>query len=73
MLIYIILEVNSSLLSILMRLVLYIGGNRYWLYVASTDNLTYYVAHPEGWKASTEDIDIYDKIIKGRLAENLIV
>jgi len=37
---------------------LYVDGSRWWLHVASTDNLTYYAVHPRRGKAATEDIDI---------------
>ena len=37
---------------------LYVEGGRWWLHVASTDNLTYYAVHPRRGKAATDDIDI---------------
>jgi len=37
---------------------LYTEEKRWWLHVASTDNLTYYGCHPKRGKAATDDIDI---------------
>jgi len=37
---------------------LYTEQKRWWLHVASTDNLTYYGCHPKRGKAATDDIDI---------------
>jgi transposase len=37
---------------------LYTEQKRWWLHIASTDNLTYYGCHPKRGKAATDDIDI---------------
>jgi len=37
---------------------LYTEQKRWWLHVASTDNLTYYGCHPKRGAAATDDIDI---------------
>jgi len=37
---------------------LYTEKKRWWLHVASTDDLTYYECHPKRGKAATDDIDI---------------
>jgi transposase len=37
---------------------LYTEQKRWWLHVASTDNLTYYGCHPKRGKAATDDLDI---------------
>ena len=37
---------------------LYTEGDRWWLHVAATDNLTYYGCHPKRGKAATDDMDI---------------
>ena len=37
---------------------LYTEQKRWWLHIASTDNLTYYECHPKRGAAATDDIDI---------------
>jgi len=37
---------------------LYTEGDRWWLHVAATDNLTYYGCHPKRGRAATDDMDI---------------
>jgi transposase len=37
---------------------MYTEGDRWWLHIASTEDLTYYGCHPKRGKAATDDIDI---------------